>query len=158
MARQKLYMVVNFVMVEAYWLIGKRIVEEEQQGKERANYGQELLKTLSVELTNKFGKAFGERNLRDFRQFYLTFQETEIWHTVCAKLSWSHIRLAMRVSDKNTQTYYLKSYFKPLPLQPQIAIALFGVRKCLCKFMCKKWLKKPNLHNRRATLCGYCMH
>jgi len=107
-ARQKSYMAVNFAMVEAYWLIGKRIVEEEQQGKERANYGQELLKTLSVELTNEFGKGFGERNLRDFRQFYLTFQETEIWHTVCAKLSWSHIRLAMRVSDKNAQTYYLK--------------------------------------------------
>ena len=108
MARQKSYMAVNFAMVEAYWLIGKRIVEEEQQGKERANYGQELLKTLSVELTNEFGKGFGERNLRDFRQFYLTFQESEIWHTLCAKLSWSHIRLVMRVSDKNAQTYYLK--------------------------------------------------
>ena len=86
-ARQKAYSSVNSAMVEAYWLIGKRIVEEEQQGKERTAYGEEILKTLSVELTKDFGKGFGERNLRDFRQFYLTFQETEIWHTLCAKLS-----------------------------------------------------------------------
>jgi hypothetical protein len=92
-ARQKAYLSVNSVMVEAYWLTGKRIVEEEQQGKERAAYGEEILKTLSVELTKEFGKGFSERNLRDFRQFYLTFQETEIWHTLCAKLNWSHIRL-----------------------------------------------------------------
>jgi len=54
------------------------------------------------------GKGFSERNLRDFRQFYLTFQETEIWHTLCAKLSWSHIRLIMRVENKEAQKYYLK--------------------------------------------------
>ncbi|MDR3287669.1 MAG: PDDEXK nuclease domain-containing protein [Prevotellaceae bacterium] len=107
-ARQKSYTAVNFAMVEAYWFIGKRIVKEEQQGKERAEYGQEILKTLSEELTKEFGKGFGERNLRDFRQFYLTFPTENIWHTMCAKLSWSHIRLAMRVSDKNAQTYYLK--------------------------------------------------
>ena len=107
-ARQKAYSAVNFAMVEAYWLIGKRIVEEEQRGKERAAYGEEILKTLSVELTKEFGKGFGERNLRDFRQFYQTFQETEIWHTLCAKLSWSHIRLVMRVESKEVQQYYLK--------------------------------------------------
>jgi len=63
---------------------------------------------LSAELTKEFGKGFGERNLRDFRQFYLTFQETEIWHTLCAKLSWSHIRLVMRVESKDAQKYYLQ--------------------------------------------------
>ena len=107
-ARQKAYTAVNFAMVEAYWLMGKRIVEEEQQGNERAAYGEEILKTLSFELTNEFGKGFSERNLRDFRQFYLTFQETEIWHTLCAKLSWSHIKLIMRVDNKNAQKYYLQ--------------------------------------------------
>ena len=107
-ARQKAYSSVNFAMVEAYWLIGKRIVEEEQQGKERAAYGEEILKTLSIELTKEFGKGFSERSLRDFRQFYLTFQESEIWHTVCAKLSWSHIRLTMRVENKDAQKYYLQ--------------------------------------------------
>jgi len=107
-ARQEAYLSVNSAMVEAYWLTGRRIVEEEQQGKERAAYGEEILKTLSAELTKEFGKGFGERNLRDFRQFYLTFQETEIWHTLCAKLSWSHIRLVMRVESKDAQKYYLQ--------------------------------------------------
>ena len=107
-ARQKAYAAVNFSMVEAYWLTGKRIVEEEQQGKERAAYGKEILKTLSIELTKEFGKGFGERNLRDFRQFYLAFQKNEIWHTLCAKLSWSHIRLIMRVENKEAQKYYLQ--------------------------------------------------
>jgi len=107
-ARQKAYSAINFAMVEAYWLIGRRIVEEEQQGKERAAYGEEILKTLSIELTKEFGKGYGERSLRDFRQFYLSFQETEIWHTLCAKLSWSHIRLIMRVDNRAAQKYYLE--------------------------------------------------
>ncbi|MDR2231668.1 MAG: PDDEXK nuclease domain-containing protein [Tannerella sp.] len=107
-ARQKSYAAVNFAMVEAYWQIGKRIVEEEQEGKERAAYGEEILKTLSVELTKEFGKGFGERSLRDFRQFYLTFPETDIWHTLCAKLTWSHIRLIMRVESRDAQKYYLQ--------------------------------------------------
>ena len=107
-ARQKAYLSVNSAMVEAYWLIGRRIVEEEQQGKERATYGEEILKTLSAELTKEFGKGFGTRNLWDFRKFYLTFPETEIMHTLCAQLSWSHIRLIMRVESKDAQKYYLQ--------------------------------------------------
>ena len=103
-ARQRAYSAVNTAMVEAYWQIGKRIVEEEQQGKERAEYGKEILKTLS----NELGEGFSTRNLRDIRQFYLTFSDWEKWHTLCAKLNWSHIRLIMRVSDRNAQTYYLK--------------------------------------------------
>ena len=107
-ARQKAYLSVNSTMVEAYWLISKRIVEEEQQGKERAAYGEEILKTLSVELAKDFGKGFGTRNLWDFRKFYLTFPETEIMHTLCAQLSWSHIRLVMRVESRDAQKYYLQ--------------------------------------------------
>jgi len=107
-ARQKAYTAVNSAMVEAYWLIGKRIVEEEQQGNERAAYGEEIIKILSVELTKEFGSGFGTRNLWDFKKFYLTFQEAEIMHTLCAQLSWSHIRLIMRVENKDAQKYYLK--------------------------------------------------
>ncbi|MDR0307709.1 MAG: PDDEXK nuclease domain-containing protein [Chitinispirillales bacterium] len=107
-ARQKAYSAVNSAMVEAYWLIGKRIVEEEQQGKERAAYGEEILKTLSAELTKEFGKGFGTRNLWDFKKFYLTFSEYEIMHTLCAQLTWSHVRLIMRVESKDAQKYYLK--------------------------------------------------
>jgi len=107
-ARQKAYTAVNSAMVEAYWLIGKRIIEEEQQGNERAAYGEEIIKILSVELTKEFGSGFGTRNLWDFKKFYLTFQEAEIMHTLCAQLSWSHIRLVMRVENKDAQKYYLK--------------------------------------------------
>jgi len=107
-ARKKAYFSVNSAMVEAYWLIGKRIVEEEQQGKERAAYGEEIIKTLSFELTKDFGKGFGERSLWDFRKFYLNFSDEKILHTVCAELSWSHIRLIMRVESKETQKYYIE--------------------------------------------------
>ena len=58
-------------MVEAYWNIGKRIVEEEQDGKERAEYGKEIIKKLSKELTTEFGKGFSERTLWEIKQFYL---------------------------------------------------------------------------------------
>ena len=83
-------------------------MEEEQQGSKRAAYGEEILITLSKELTAEFGEGFSPRNLRNFRQFYLTFQEPEIWNTLCAKLSWSHIRLIMRVDSKDAQNYYFK--------------------------------------------------
>lgn len=71
-ARQQAYQAVNTAMVEAYWLIGKRIVEEEQNGKEKAEYGEAVLKNLSVALTSEFGKGFSYANLRNFRQFFLT--------------------------------------------------------------------------------------
>jgi len=63
---------------------------------------------LSTELAKEFGKGFGERNLWDLKKFYLTFPEREILHTVCAELSWSHIRLIMRVESNNAQKYYLQ--------------------------------------------------
>lgn len=107
-ARHKAYSAINFAQVESYWQIGRRIVQEEQSGKNRAAYGEEILKTLSIELTKEFGKGFGSRNLSYFRQFYLTFREKEIVHTLCSQLSWSHIRLIMRLSDKNAQRYYMK--------------------------------------------------
>jgi predicted nuclease of restriction endonuclease-like (RecB) superfamily len=106
-ARSKAYTAINSAMVEAYWLIGKRIVEEEQQGKNRAEYGQEIIKTLSEELQSEFGRGFGERILRDFRQFYLTFKDIEFGTHCVPNLSWSHFRLIMRLSDKNAMKYYL---------------------------------------------------
>jgi predicted nuclease of restriction endonuclease-like (RecB) superfamily len=106
-ARAKSYTAVNSAMVEAYWLIGKRIVEEEQHGKNRAEYGKEVIKTLSTELQEDFGKGFGERNLRNFRQFYLTFKDTEFGTQCMPNLTWSHIKLIMRLTDKNAMQYYL---------------------------------------------------
>ena len=107
-ARTKSYAAVNFAMVEAYWQIGRRIVEEEQRGKGRADYGAQLIKSLSKSLTDDFGKGFSGANLRSFRQFYLTFPDAEICYTLCSKLSWSHCRLIMRVDNPKAREYYLK--------------------------------------------------
>lgn len=106
-ARGKACSAVNAAMVEAYWLIGRRIVEEEQQGDIRAIYGQRLLENLSKELSTSFGKGFSYANLRNFRQFYLTYPDQAICYTVCSKLSWSHNRLIMRVDDPKARNYYL---------------------------------------------------
>ena len=76
-ARQQAYAAVNSAMVEAYWQIGRRIVEEEQKGQERAGYGEGLTKALSKQLTAEFGKGFSLANLKNFRQFYLTFPDAE---------------------------------------------------------------------------------
>jgi predicted nuclease of restriction endonuclease-like (RecB) superfamily len=96
-------------MVEAYWQVGRRIVEQEMKGEARANYGEQVIKNLAIELSNSFGKGFSDRNLRNFRQFYLAFPDAEIWHTLCAKLSWSHIRQILRVATPEARIYYLQS-------------------------------------------------
>lgn len=107
-ARQKAYTAVNSAMVEAYWKIGERIVLEEQNGADRAAYGKEIIKNLSLELTNEFGSGFGERNIRNFRQFYLMFQDLEIWKSVISKLTWTHIQRTLKISNDKARLYYLK--------------------------------------------------
>lgn len=106
-ARQKAYTAINSAMVEAYWEIGRRIVEEEQNGKERAEYGKEILQNLSKELTEEFGKGYSYRTLREIRQFYLMFSDFEKWRTVSAKLTWSHFQKVLRVSDEKARIFYL---------------------------------------------------
>ena len=106
-ARQKAYTAVNSAMVEAYWEIGRRIVEEEQSGRERAEYGKEIIKNLSKELTEEFGKGYSYRTLREIRQFYLMFSDFEKWRTVSAKLTWSHFQKVLRVSDEKARIFYL---------------------------------------------------
>lgn len=93
-ARDNTYRHINFVMVDAYWNIGKQIVEDEQRGKERAEYGSYLIKELSSRLTKEFGKGFTTTNLKMMRQFYQAFPNS---HTLCDQLSWSHYRLIIRV-------------------------------------------------------------
>lgn len=83
-------------------------MEEEQQGKERAEYGEALLKNLSIALTAEFGKGFSYANLRNFRQFYLTYPDPEICYALRSKLSWTHHRLIMRVENPDARDYYIK--------------------------------------------------
>jgi len=107
-ARQKSYSAVNSAMVEAYWLIGKRIVEEEQNGNSKAKYGEYLIKELSKKLTQDLGKGFSYANLWNFRQFYQTFPDKDILYTLCRELNWSQLRLIMRVENDSAKKYYLE--------------------------------------------------
>jgi len=90
---------VNTTMAQTYWQIGRLIVEDEQGGSARAEYGKRVLSDLARRLTTEFGEGFKLSNLRNFRQFYLSFTEQEIRHTVCSELTWSHLRLLMRVEE-----------------------------------------------------------
>ena len=107
-ARASVVRHVNTIMPLAYWLIGRRIIVEEQQGKNRAGYGERLLERLSRELTTTIGNGFCEPNLRNCRLFYRTYPtEEEIRYTLCIKLSWSHHRAIMRVSDPKARIWYM---------------------------------------------------
>lgn len=103
-ARQGAYRAINTTMVGAYWHIGQRIVEEEQDGSHRAEYGKFILKELSSVLNNEFGKGFDERELRRMRQFYLTFP---IRDSLRPELTWTHYRTLIRVENIQAREYYL---------------------------------------------------
>lgn len=105
-ARQNAYRAVNTAMLEAYWQIGKRIVEEEQFGEIRAAYGEGIIKQLSKDLSREIGKGFSVANLENFRKFYLTFSDNQKSYAVRRELSWTHYRLIMRVEDPTARTYY----------------------------------------------------
>ena len=107
--RNAAYGAVNAVMIETYWRIGQRIVEQEQQGKERAEYGTQLIEMLSAELTQTYGRGFSKRNLQYFRNFYLTFSDLEIVQTRLHNLRWSHILTTLRVNDPVAARWYLQT-------------------------------------------------
>jgi len=104
-ARQNIISNVNSTMTKTYFLIGKRIIEEEQDGNKRAEYGKKLIKTLSEKLTKEFGRGFSQRNLEQMRTFYLRYS---ISQTVSAefKLSWSHYLILMRMEDIDARKFY----------------------------------------------------
>lgn len=108
-SRHAAYAAVNSIMIDTYWHIGQRIVEQEQQGEKRAEYGKQIIKMLSKELTQEYGEGWSERNLRNFRLFYLTFKDLEIWHTRVPNLTWSHIRTTLRVDDPVAARWYLQT-------------------------------------------------
>lgn len=101
------YQAANKAMVFTYWQIGKRIVEQEQKGEERATYGKALLDTLSAELTREYGKSYSKRNLQYFRKFYFAFPDEQIVNTCVHNLNWSHFRALLRVQDENARLWYM---------------------------------------------------
>jgi predicted nuclease of restriction endonuclease-like (RecB) superfamily len=110
--RRAAYGAVNAVMIETYWHIGKRIVQQEQNGKERAEYGKRLIEILSKELTIAYGKGFSGRYLRSFRQFYLVVPDIEIWKSRFPNLTWTHIFRTLRLNDDVAIRWYLETSAK----------------------------------------------
>ena len=104
-ARENIVSTINSTMAKTYFLIGKRIVEEEQNGEKRAEYGKKLIKELSKKLTKEFGKGFSERNLEQMRKFYLAYS---IPQTLSAefRLSWSHYLILMRMENLDERNFY----------------------------------------------------
>lgn len=136
-ARSNVLKSVNHEQVIAYWNIGQNIIEQEQLGESRANYGRALLVNLSTRLTKEFGKGFGVTNLKYMRQFYLTYPK-RIGHKPCDQfsespfnpnLSWSHYRLLMREVRSEARNFYeieaAKSYWSVAQLQRQMGSFLF---------------------------------
>lgn len=150
-ARSKVVQTVNQTMVLTYFEIGRKIVEEEQGGKERADYGKGIIKELSKVLTVEFGKGFSERNIEQMRQFYLVYSKPQtlssdfknISQTLSSesqkgvqqtasyqfKLSWSHYLKLMRIDDENERKFYeieaLKNNWSVRELQRQFDSALY---------------------------------
>ncbi len=92
-----------------YWNVGRRIVEEEQQGNARANYGKGLIPALANRLMTEYGHGYGRRNLAYYRKFYLEFRDLEILHTRVQNLNWSHIRRILSVTNPEAREWYLKT-------------------------------------------------
>lgn len=139
-ARQQMVRNVNFIMVQTYFEIGRMIIEEEQNGKERADYGKSLLKELSKVLTKEFGKGFSITNIQQMRNFYLVYQKQQtvsansvkaIQQTVTAnfQLSWSHYLKLMRIDNENERKFYeieaAKNNWSVRELERQYDSALF---------------------------------
>ena len=95
-------------MSKAYWEIGERIVQQEQNGTGRAKYGDYIIRNLSKELSGEFGTGFSIANLKNCRQFYRTFPKDSIGYTVCSQLSWSHLRNIMRLDSEEERNYYIQ--------------------------------------------------
>ena len=94
---------VDFCRVQMYWAIGQRIVEKEQQGKERADYGTYLIKRLAQEIEPEYGSGFGERQLKFCRQFYKTYPNG---NALRSQLNWSQYRMLIQISDPDKREYY----------------------------------------------------
>jgi len=109
-ARQQVAATVNLAMVHTYFEVGRMIVEDEQAGKAKAQYGKKVLHELALQLTERFGKGFSKRNLEQMRQFYLAYSIAQTPSAQLAKprfrLSWSHYLVLMRIENPDERSFY----------------------------------------------------
>lgn len=106
-ARERAYNNANGIMTNAYWNIGRRIVEQEQYGQKKAQYGSYLIRKLSIQLSDEFGSGFSVANLKNCRRFYLTFPEKSYGFSIAGKIPWSHLRSIMRISEEEERNFYI---------------------------------------------------
>ncbi len=125
-ARQRAYRAINAAMVQAYWEIGRVIVEEEQRGEQRADYGQRVVEDLSRRLRTDFGKGFDRSNLWHMRSFYLSYPKLD---AVRRELSWTHYRILLRVENRDARSFYeqeaLAARWSTRELERQVHSLLF---------------------------------
>jgi predicted nuclease of restriction endonuclease-like (RecB) superfamily len=103
-AKATAYRSTNTILLKMYWEIGQLIIEDEQNGASRAEYGKAVLKNLANQLTPEFGKGFNERNLNNMRAFFLAFP---IWNAVRTELSWTHYRMISRIENQQLRIQYI---------------------------------------------------
>ena len=101
------YNATNRAMVLTYWNVGRRIVEQEQNGNQRAEYGTAMMDVLAAELTKEYGKSYSKRNLQYFRKFYQCFPDIEIVNSCVHNLTWTHFRSLLRVPDEDARVWYM---------------------------------------------------
>lgn len=104
-SRNQAYSAVNFAMVQAYWHIGRIIVEHEQNGILRADYGKNMLQEISVKLQQEFGSGFSVRNLQQMKKFYALFPNT---NALRSQLTWTHYRLLLRIENETARNWYME--------------------------------------------------
>ena len=107
--RQQAYAAAGQAAIATFWNVGRRIVEEEQNGESRAAYGTRLIPMLADRLKVEYGDGYGKRNLAYYRQFYLTFNDWEILHELVQNLTWTHLRRILAVSNPQARNWYLKT-------------------------------------------------
>ena len=107
--RKAAYAAAGQAAIATFWNVGRRIVEEEQSGKARAEYGRQLIPMLAKELTIEYGSGYGKRNLAYYRQFYLTFPKWDILHDLVQNLTWTHIRRMLSVSNPEARIWYMRA-------------------------------------------------
>lgn len=160
-ARRSIVRTVNAGMVNAYWLIGREIVNEEQKGRARAEYGERIIEKLSQQLMEKYGSGWSASHLWHIRQFYLLYKDEvlaiphtsgadsghQIPHTLRAELSWSHYRVLMRVGKPQARAFYeiecIKNNWSARELERQKGsllferLALSKDKKAVMRMACK---------------------
>lgn len=138
-AKQNIIRTIDTEIIYAYWNIGKEIIEEEQNGEKRADYGKAIIQQLSERLVKELGRGYSKSTLADIRKFYLTYSNNDsmIFHALSGKsnqntqpmLSWTHYRILMRVNNNEARAFYeieaIQNKWSSRELERQICSLLF---------------------------------